>query len=245
MNSTAAFTAHEVIILAGGLGKRLGPALGGLPKPMVSVSGKPFLEWMLLYLRSAGFRSFIISVGYRRGVIKDYFRGGERWGAVIRYAEEESPLGTGGALKRALSLARTPAAFVSNGDSLCMCDIADFFRSHRESGGAATVCCVRVDDTSRYGSVAIGAGSRMEAFTEKGGESGEGYINSGMYWMKKSFADVIGARAPLSLEKDVFPRCGAGVLYAYRSDADFTDIGTAGSLAEAPAFLERNGFLQL
>ena len=245
MDSHALSGSHDVIILAGGLGKRLRHALDGLPKPMVPIMGKPFLEWMILYLRSKGFGSYILSVGYKREVIKNHFHSGKRWGVKIRYVEEDTPLGTGGALKKALRRVTTPEALVLNGDSLCTCDIHDFFQFHRIHEGAVTLCCVRIDDPSRYGSVSISRGSRIEAFVEKDRIKRRSYINSGMYWMKKVFGSELDARVPLSLEKDVFPGLIGGALYAYRSNADFIDIGTVGSLASAPDFLKRNGFLEI
>ena len=245
VNSDPPFLTNDVIILAGGAGRRLRKSLGGLPKPMVSILGRPFLEWMILYLRSIGFSSFIISVGYRREVIKNHFQSGARWGIDIQFVEESVPLGTGGALKRASSAAKTQDILILNGDSLCTCDMGDFFRFHRSRETLATLCCVSVHDISRYGTFRRGPGSRIEAFAEKEERSGQGFINAGMYWMRRDFLQGIGNRVPLSLEKDIFPGCTNGSLYAYCTEGDFIDIGTPESLERAAQFLRRNGFLNL
>jgi len=244
-DSRSHFSSSDVIIMAGGMGKRLQESLGGLPKPMVPVLGKPFMEWIILQLLSRGFGSFVISVGYRKEAIKKRFGAGNGLGASIRYVEEDIPLGTGGALKRASAAVQSADVLVLNGDSFCMCDMSDFYRFHMTCDGQATLCCVHVNDISRYGSVRIGSGHRIEAFVEKGQYTGEGCINAGMYWMRKSFMEGIGGHVPLSLEKDVFPGHVDEGLYSYRSDGDFIDIGTPESLARGPVFLKRNGFLNL
>lgn len=238
-------SSSDVIILAGGMGKRLRKSLGGLPKPMVPVLGRPFLEWVILHLISLGFGSFVISIGYRRDMIKEHFGSGRELGASIRYVEEDSPLGTGGALKRASAAVQSADVLVLNGDSFCMCDMSDFYRLHMTCGGQATLCCVNVNDISRYGSVRIGSGHRIEAFVEKGRYSGEGCINAGIYWMKMGFLEGLDDRAPLFLEENVFPGHVDADLYAYRSYGDFIDIGTPESLGRSPAFLRSNGFLNL
>ncbi|MDP8247489.1 MAG: sugar phosphate nucleotidyltransferase [Candidatus Tritonobacter lacicola] len=245
MNSRPDFAFSDVVVLAGGAGKRLGRLAGRMPKPMVPVLGRPFLEWVVIYLRSLGFGTFIMSVGYRRDAIKSHFGSGDGLEVEVRYVEESTPLGTGCALGRASAAAGTRDVLVLNGDSLCMCDMAAFFRFHRINDGGATICCSRVRDTSRYGTVTTGEGGLVEAFMEKGRSSGEGIINAGMYWMSKSFMKDIPDLFPLSLEKEVFPRCAYGTLYAYRSAADFIDIGTPEGLSRAPDFLRRNGFLHL
>lgn len=219
--------------------------LGGLPKPMVPILGKPLLEWMLLLLRASGFSRFLLSTGYRREVVREHFGDGARWGVEVRYVEEESPRGTGGAIKAALARADTVHVLVMNGDSLCPCDLGDFYRFHIHAGADVSLLCVRIDDASRYGTVRIGRGSRIDSFVEKGEGSGRGQINAGIYWMRRDFGDSIGDQVPLSLERDVFPSCPRGQLFAYRTKADFIDVGTAESLSLAPPFLQRHNFADL
>lgn len=233
------FFRNDVIILAGGLGKRIRESLGGLPKPMVPVAGRPFLEWALLYLRSFGFRSFVFSTGYRRELIRGFFGAGRRWGVRIRYVEEAEPLGTAGALRAAVAGTHTADVLVLNGDSLCLCDPGGFHRFHRARGGGATLCCVRVRDASRYGTVAFDARRRIERFIEKG-KRGGGWVNAGMYWVRRGFLEGMEGRAPLSLERDILPRRTGGGLYAYCAKGAFIDIGTPEALARAPGFARRN-----
>lgn len=237
--SRSPFAANDVIILAGGIGKRLGGVLGDLPKPMLPVMGRPFLEWAVLRLTSVGFRSIVLSIGYRRAVIRDFFGTGARWGAEIRYVEEEEPLGTGGALGAASAETRSDDVLVLNGDTLCLCDPGGFFEFHRACGAEATLCCVRAADASRYGTVLFDGRHRVRSFSEKGA-SGSGWINAGTCWMRSGFLRAMAGRGPLSLERDVLPRAAGGRLCAYCSDADFIDIGTPEDLARAEEFVRRN-----
>lgn len=215
-----------------------------LPKPMVAVAGRPFLEWALLYLRSFGFRSFVLSTGYRRELVCGHFGDGRRWGVDIRYAEEERPLGTAGALAAAVVGTETADLLVLNGDSLCLCDAGGFYRFHRACGGWATLCCVRVPDASRYGTVAFDRRCVITRFAERG-EPGGGWINAGIYWMRRGFLDGLEERRPLSLERDVLSRRTDGGLYAYRAKDPFIDIGTLEALARASGFVKRNDLSRL
>ena len=94
----------QVVILAGGLGIRLRLLTQSLPKPMVLIKGKPFLEYQLEMLKKNGFEDFILCTGYLGEKIEEYFDNGEKMGIHIKYSKENTPLGTGGALKNAQKL---------------------------------------------------------------------------------------------------------------------------------------------
>ena len=211
---------------------------------MVEVAGRPFLEWVLLYLRRFGFLSFVFSTGYRRESVRGFFGDGRRWGVEIEYAEEDAPRGTAGALHLAVAATRSADLLVLNGDSLCLCDLGELYRFHRSRGGEATICCVRVRDASRYGAVVFDETGMITRFAEKGCPGG-GWINAGIYWMRRGFIEGMRGRAPLSLERDILPcRTGRG-LYAYRANDPFMDIGTHEALARAPGFVKRNNLPRL
>jgi D-glycero-alpha-D-manno-heptose 1-phosphate guanylyltransferase len=92
----------EAIVLAGGLGTRLQSVVSDVPKPMAPVGDKPFLEYILRYLKKNGITRVVLSVGYKWEVIKEYF--GNKFDEVeLIYSVEDEPLGTGGALKKAMS----------------------------------------------------------------------------------------------------------------------------------------------
>ena len=96
---------NEAIILAGGLGTRLSEVISEIPKPMADINGKPFLEYLLNYLKKNGITHVIFSVGYKSEVIKTHF--GSRYKSIkISYAIEKFPLGTGGGICLAIQKAK-------------------------------------------------------------------------------------------------------------------------------------------
>lgn len=104
------------LILAGGYGKRLRPYTDTLPKPMIEVGGKPILEWQIEWLKSHGFRNFILLIGHLGSKIQEYFGDGREWGVSIKYSAEDRPLGTAGAVKRAEKLIAEEEFLLVNGD---------------------------------------------------------------------------------------------------------------------------------
>ncbi|HUT61564.1 MAG TPA: sugar phosphate nucleotidyltransferase, partial [Phycisphaerae bacterium] len=91
----------KALILAGGLGTRLREAVPDRPKPMAVAAGKPFLQYLVEWLRDQGFDDLVLCVGHRADQVRAHFGDGRRWGGHIAYAVDASPLGTGGALKNA------------------------------------------------------------------------------------------------------------------------------------------------
>ncbi|MCJ7509172.1 MAG: sugar phosphate nucleotidyltransferase, partial [candidate division Zixibacteria bacterium] len=106
----------QALILCGGLGKRLRPLTRKIPKSMLPVAGKPFLEYLIKLLKQNGIKEIILCTGYLHNKLKDYFGDGEKFGVNIQYSREHFPLGTGGAIKNAEKLIKS-RFFVLNGDS--------------------------------------------------------------------------------------------------------------------------------
>jgi D-glycero-alpha-D-manno-heptose 1-phosphate guanylyltransferase len=218
----------EAIVLAGGLGTRLADAIPGVPKALAEVAGRPFLAWQLEYLMAAGFGRVVISVGFRGGQIVSAI--GHRFGDLrIDYAEEATPLGTGGAIRHAFSLIRNDGAHVFNGDTLAVIDV------HELSGRAGerlVLGGVRVEDASRYGALEI-QGRQVTGFAEKGG-GGPACINAGVYWLARNLLDDFPSALRFSFEEE-FLRPSVGRLRprVVVTAGPMIDIGTPGSLAEA------------
>jgi D-glycero-alpha-D-manno-heptose 1-phosphate guanylyltransferase len=114
----------DVLILVGGLGTRLRAAVSDRPKPMAMVGGRPFLEWLLLAIGAQGLRRIILCTGYGSDVIEEHFGSGKRLGLNILYSSEPEPLGTAGALRRALGLVESSALLVANGDTWSSVNVA-------------------------------------------------------------------------------------------------------------------------
>jgi NDP-sugar pyrophosphorylase family protein len=207
-------------ILAGGLGTRLRPLTDTLPKPMVPVAGKPFLEHQLAALAGAGVRDFVLAVSYRWETIRAHFGDGARFGWNIRYSVESAPLGTGGAVAHALPL--LPARFlVLNGDTFLDLDwsalLAD---SWADQGFDGCIAVRSVPDTASYGRVETD-GRSVTAFREKVASAGEGLVNAGLYALDRGVLE--GRTGALSLERDLLPHLR---LAAHPIAGSFVDIGT-------------------
>lgn len=229
----------EAIILAGGLGTRLSTRLTNLPKAMAPVAGRPFLEILLDQLAEAGCARVILSVGYLREVILDAFQESYR-GMLLDYVMEETPLGTGGAIRLALQHAHESSPLVLNGDTYVDVDLAAMQALHCSTGGAMTMAVTEVKDTARYGGVIL-EGERVTGFIEKG-RSGRGWINAGAYVLTREFPWPEGLPLRFSFETDVLvPGVDRLRPVAYQHTGYFLDIGVPEDLDRAQTELARKG----
>lgn len=180
----------EGIILAGGLGTRLRARVRDIPKSMAPIAGRPFLCWLLDRLAQVGFRRVILSVGYRSPAIMEVL-GSRHRNIELVYAVEDIPLGTGGAIRHAMSF-RSPGAqalWVMNGDTISALCHQEMFAAHVATPAQMTMALVRVADASRYGAVVV-RDNRVAGFTPTA-MSGAGVINSGTYLLSPDlFTDV-------------------------------------------------------
>lgn len=166
-----------VFLMAGGFGTRLRPLTDSCPKPLLPVGGKPILESIIESFIAAGFRNFLISVHYLADHIKDYFQDGSRWNATIRYIEEETPLGTGGAL----GLLPTPMdrpIVMMNGDVLTRLDFNALLDFHLEQRAKLTLCVREYDMQVPFG-VVQGEDSCVTGIVEK--PVHRFFVNAGVY----------------------------------------------------------------
>lgn len=226
---------HCAAILAGGLGTRLRPVVSDRPKVMAVVAGRPFLTRLLDQLAESGIRRTVLCTGYMGDMIR---RGlGDRYRDMeLVYAVEDTPLGTGGALRNAAGLVSGELLLVLNGDSYCHCDLADFIAGHAASGVDAGMVLARVDDAARFGAVRVNAESLVESFIEKGAQTGPGWINAGVYLLPTALIREIPAGQVVSLEREVIPHIIAGGLYGYRCSGSFIDIGIPDEYRRAELF---------
>ncbi len=223
------------VILVGGEGTRLRPLTEQMPKPMVPIANRPFLEHQLEHLERHGITDVVLSCGYLPDQIRDHF--GDRLGYVV----EDYPLGTGGAIENAAR--EIPDTFlVCNGDVLTDLDITELVAFHRARDAAATIALHPVDDPSRYGLVRTNGQGAVTAFIEKPapGEADVNTINAGTYVMEPGVLDLIPAGKNVSVEREVFPRLIGDGLYARSEAGEWIDIGTkesfwAANMEEMPA----------
>ncbi|OCR07231.1 D-glycero-D-manno-heptose 1-phosphate guanosyltransferase [Helicobacter pullorum] len=184
----------EAVVLCGGLGTRLRKIVKDVPKPMAPVGDKPFLAFVLEYLKKQNIKRVILAVSYKYEVIQQYF-GDEFLGMEIVYSIEKIPLGTGGAIKQALEFASRDC-YVLNGDT--------FFEIPLEEMklGKSKICIAlkRMYDFDRYGAVEIDKNGFAESFEEKKFIK-EGYINGGTYLVAKDIFDKFVLEDKFSFEK--------------------------------------------
>lgn len=222
-NSAAAVLDVPCLILVGGLGTRLRPVLNDLPKPMAAVAGKPFLEYLISWLRQAGIQRVILCTGYRSEKIEQYFQSGDRFGLHIAYSVEQEPQGTWGAIRQACHLVTEPVFLVLNGDSWLQIDLVRLLDYHVRRGGIATIGAVKMTDSSRFGALDVDSSGRIIAFQEKKG-LGNALINGGVYVFSRD-ALAIAPAAASSLEKEVFPMLLPHGVFAFPVQGYFVDIG--------------------
>ena len=227
----------EAIVLAGGLGTRLASRLEGIPKAMAPVAGRPFLEILLRQLERAGCTRVLLSVGHLRGVIQDHF-GSAFQGLALEYVVEETPLGTGGAIRKALEQASERAVLVLNGDTFLDADYAAMFEFHQTEGSTLTIAVTRQADVARYGAVRV-EGKRVVGFEEKG-RSGPGWINAGAYVVERDLQWPQHLPEKFSFERDfLVPETARLAPAAFEVQGFFLDIGVPGDLERAQTELSQ------
>ncbi len=170
-----------IIILAGGLGTRLKSVVPDLPKCMAPVNGKPFLMYVIDYFQQQSITDFIFSLGYKHEMIKEYLN--NQYATInIQYSIEEELLGTGGAIKKACSLAADKNVFVTNGDTLFKANISSLQSFHKQKNADCTLALKPMDKFSRYGVIELNEDDSIKSFNEKKYYE-NGLINGGLYML--------------------------------------------------------------
>jgi NDP-sugar pyrophosphorylase family protein len=196
----------KAVILAGGEGTRLRPLTLSLPKPVVPVVDRPFLRHQLDLLATVGVTEVVFSVAYRPERVQAVFGDGSTSGLRILYAVEETPLGTGGAVKNAEPhLDSTTIVF--NGDVLTDVDLPAVVKAHRDTGAAATIVLTPVPNPAAYGLVETDASGRIVRFVEKPDPSQitTDTINAGIYVLETSTLALMPPAVNHSIERAFFP----------------------------------------
>ena len=228
----------DALILVGGKGTRLKEIFSDLPKPMVPVSGKPFLEWLLISLKSKGILNVVLATSYLSHVIEGYFKDGAPWGMKIAYSHETSPLGTGGAVRLALNKMNTNNFLVLNGDSFCPWDFHLMKNFHAEKKASATLWLSQVGDGSRFGQVNLEKNGEITGFQEKNHKKASSLISAGIYIIQRKAIEAFPPQKEFSIEKDFFTHLIGKKLYGIVGPGPFLDIGTPESYALASQYLQ-------
>jgi len=231
----------SAIILVGGEGRRLRGVAPGVPKPLVEVAGQPFLHWVARWVAAQGERHIVLAACHMADQVKDW-AARETIGATLQVAVEPELLGTGGAMVFAARQHQDDHYLALNGDSATFVSLKpaqDWLK--RDAGLDGVIIAKQIADASRFGSLDIGDSGLLKGFREK--QPGAGWINVGIYLLKAHLLE--GEPRPMSIEFDCFPRwlAGGARIGVMAADADFLDIGTPETLAQAARFIEANRHL--
>lgn len=229
----------EAIILAGGLGTRLREAVPDLPKCMAPVAGKPFLSYVIDYLRMQGIQRFLFSLGHKWEAIEGFL---EKEYPTLHYLSviEEEPLDTGGAIYLAAQKSNSKNILVANGDTLFKINVEELFSFHEEKNSECTLALKPMQHFNRYGVVETDGRGKILSFKEKKFYE-TGLINGGAYLInRKKFLDRL-LPEKFSFEKAYLEKyCSEGNFYGSVQDRYFIDIGIPEDYQNAQTELNRN-----
>lgn len=211
----------EAIVLAGGFGTRLKDCLDDIPKPLAPIGNVPFICRILDYLYANGIHRVIISTGYLAEKIENTI-GKKYRGMTVDYSREDSPLGTGGGIKKALSKCIEETVVVANGDSFFDVDIFEMKKFHEASGYPMTLAAKHIKNAHRSGLLDFKNG-KLCGFIENG-VAPSGYINGGIYILKRTLLESV-AEEKFSFENRILSN-GEYDVGVFESNGYFIDIGT-------------------
>lgn len=219
----------QAVIIAGGEGTRLRPLTSTTPKPLLPVANRPMIARVVDLLVANGIDDIIVTVAYLGSAIRTYLGDGTDWGARIRYLQEESPLGTAGAVRNARHLLED-TFIVLSGDVVTTVDLEAARRFHHERGASATMVLTTVPDPTEFGVVATEDSGAVTRLIEKPswGEVFTDTVNTGVYILEPSVLDRIPANRAVDFSEEVFPQIldDRGALFGYVADGYWADVGT-------------------
>jgi NDP-sugar pyrophosphorylase family protein len=237
----------KAVVLVGGEGTRLRPLTFTTPKPLLPIANVPHLERQLEWLAAHGVDEVVLSMGYLPDAFHAHFAAGADGGdafrtafgtVAVRYAVEDEPLGTAGAIKFAAG-AIDERFVVCNGDILTELDLGEMVRFHDQRGAEASISLTQVEDPSAFGVVPTRADGEVIAFVEKPppDKAPSNWINAGTYVLEPSFLDRVPPRLNVSIERETFPRMLSepGLLFGFAAEGYWLDIGTPEKYLEAHA----------
>jgi D-glycero-alpha-D-manno-heptose 1-phosphate guanylyltransferase len=215
----------DVVILAGGLGKRLKSVTGDAQKVLAKIGEKPFLEILIDYIASQGGKRFILCVGHGSDDVEAYFKNKYRDREII-FSKEDSPLGTGGAIKQGARDVKTDQFLAMNGDCFCVIDYNALIAAHRRHKANATIAITNLSDVREYGSITVNEKNQIIGFKEKMTVVQAGLINTGTYCLDCDVFNLAQTPQKFSIEYDFFPYLVGKGFYGFEVENKFIDIGT-------------------
>jgi mannose-1-phosphate guanylyltransferase len=218
----------QAVILVGGEGTRLRPLTSTVPKPVVPLVDRPFIAYMLEWLKRHDVDDVIMSCGFLATSVRNVLGDGSAYGIRLRFVEEPEPRGTAGALKYAEEFL-AERFLMLNGDVLTDMNLSDQVAQHEATGAVGTLALVPVADPSAYGLVRINEDNSVKGFLEKpsADQIDTNLISAGAYVLERSVLDMIEPGKNVSIEREIWPRLVGNGLYAFpHQQAYWLDIGT-------------------
>src|ERR687886_1722248 len=227
----------KAVVLVGGQGSRLRPITYDIPKALVPLRNRPFMGYMLDFLRGGGLSGAVLSLGYLPDPIQAYLSEQQDLdGFSVDYAVENRALGTAGGIKNAEEYLDGDTFVVVNGDVLAGMDLATAIQIHKESDALATITLTSVEDPTAYGLVEVDHEMHVHRFIEKpaADEVTTNLVNAGIYVLEPAVLDMIPAGREVSIEREIFPELQAsGRMRAHITSSYWRDIGTPRSYLAA------------
>ncbi|MDQ3924371.1 MAG: NDP-sugar synthase [Actinomycetota bacterium] len=226
----------KAVVLVGGQGSRLRPITFSVPKAMVPLRNRPFMGYMMDFLRAGGLDGAVLSLGYLPDPIQEYFAGQDLDGFSMDYAVEDRALGTAGGIKNTEDYLDGEPLVVVNGDVLSGMNLRVAIEKHNESDALATIVLISVEDPTAYGLVEVDHDMQVHRFIEKpaADEVTTNLVNAGIYVLEPEVLGMIPEGTEVSIEREIFPYLQAeGRLRAYVSSSYWKDIGTPRSYLAA------------
>jgi mannose-1-phosphate guanylyltransferase len=217
----------QAVILVGGEGKRLRPLTSTVPKPVVPLVDRPFISFMLEWLRQHGVDDVIMSCGFLATSVRNVLGDGSGLGIRLRFVEEPDPRGTAGALKFAEPLL-DERFLMLNGDVLTDIDLTQQMAQHERTGAKATLALVPVADPTAYGLVHLSEDRAVKQFLEKPSSDriDTNLISAGAYVLERELLKLVPPDRNVSIEREVWPLLIGNGLYGFPSHSYWLDIGT-------------------
>lgn len=226
----------QVVILAGGLATRLRPVTETIPKAMVPIEGRPFLEYQIDFLKKNGVTDLVLCVGYLSEKIEQYFANGHEFGVTIQYVHDgDRLLGTAGALKRAESLLQENF-FVMYGDSYLFLNFKDVYSTFKKSNKSAVMVVYKNDNNYDTSNVAIENG-KVIRYDKKNLIGDLVYIDYGVLVFAKSILDLIPGDQVCQLENVIHDLIQKKDLVAYEATKRFYEIGSHKGLEDFTRYI--------
>jgi mannose-1-phosphate guanylyltransferase len=205
----------------------LRPLTSTVPKPVVPLVDRPFISFMLEWLRGHGIDDVIMSCGFLATSVRNVLGDGSGLGIRLRFIEEPDPRGTAGAVKLAEPML-DERFLMLNGDVLTDIDLTAQIAQHDRTGARATLALVPVADPTAYGLVVLDGDHSVRDFIEKPSSDSveSNLISAGAYVLEREVLDLVAPDRNVSIEREVWPLLVGDGLYGFPSDSYWLDIGT-------------------